>query len=97
MRALPYEEAKKTLVQLKGVGNKVADCVLLFAFGMTEAFPVDVWIQRILETRYPGGESLRTYGQCSRFGRGHFGTYAGYAQEYLFCDRVAITGTGTKR
>jgi len=92
VQELPYEKARKELLRLKGVGKKVADCVLLFAFGKTEAFPVDVWIQRILQTRYPGGDTLRTYDQCSRFGRSHFGSNAGYAQEYLFCDRAAITG-----
>jgi len=89
---LCYEDARRDLMRLKGVGRKVADCVLLFAFGKKEAFPVDVWIQRILRTRYPGGESLRTYDQCSRFGRSHYGMYAGYAQEYLFCARAALTG-----
>ncbi len=89
---LCYEDARRDLMRLKGVGRKVADCVLLFAFGKEEAFPVDVWIQRILQTRYPGGEALRTYDQCSRFGRSHYGRYAGYAQEYLFCDRATLTG-----
>ncbi len=94
LRELPYDAARRDLLRLKGVGKKVADCVLLFAFGKYEAFPVDVWIQRILATRYPGGESLRTYDQCSRFGRSHFGEYAGYAQEYLFCDRAILAGEG---
>ncbi len=89
---LPYEKARNELLHLKGVGKKVADCVLLFAFGKTEAFPVDVWIQRILQTRYSRDDTRYTYDQCSRFGRSHFGQYAGYAQEYLFCDRLALTG-----
>lgn len=88
---LPYEDARKELLHLKGVGKKVADCVLLFAFGKKESFPVDVWIQRILETRYLGTKPPSAYDRCSRFGRDHFGEYAGYAQEYLFCDRAAIT------
>ncbi len=92
LRHLPYEKARRELLSLKGVGRKVADCVLLFAFGHMEAFPVDVWIQRILRSCYPGGEALRTYDQCSHFGRSCYGMYAGYAQEYLFCDRAAITG-----
>ena len=92
IRSLPYGEARKELLRLKGVGDKVADCVLLFAFGMYEAFPVDVWIQRILRERYPGGAGLRTYNQMARFGRAHFGEYAGYAQEYLYCNRAGITG-----
>lgn len=89
---LPYEKAREELLHLKGVGKKVADCVLLFAFGKTEAFPVDVWIQRILQTRYFGDDTRYTFDRCSHFGRSHFGKYAGYAQEYLFCDRLAIMG-----
>jgi N-glycosylase/DNA lyase len=90
--ALPYEEARRDLLRLRGVGEKVADCVLLFAFGKYEAFPVDVWIQRILQTRYQDGGKLRSYGQIHRFGSNHFGKFAGYAQEYLFCNREGITG-----
>lgn len=91
--ALPYAEARCDLLRLSGVGKKVADCVLLFAFGKYEAFPVDVWIQRILTASYPECETLRSYDRISRFGRDHYGNYAGYAQEYLFCHRERIMGS----
>jgi N-glycosylase/DNA lyase len=93
-----YEEAKHELLKLPGVGPKVADCVLLFSLEKLEAFPVDIWIKRILE-RYYGDkikkqtfkknavhESLNptVYRRLSRFGREYFGKYAGYAQEYLY-------------
>lgn len=91
IRNLPFSEARRTLLRLKGVGPKVADCVLLFAFGRYEAFPVDVWITRIMQQCY-GRPDLTTYEKIARAGRGYFGPYAGYAQEYLFCNREAIAG-----
>jgi N-glycosylase/DNA lyase len=89
---LPYSDARKELLRLKGVGKKVADCVLLFAFGKFEAFPVDVWIMRIMRQAYPERNLPENYDLVARNGRELFGPYAGYAQEYLFCDRTAITG-----
>ncbi len=62
---MPYEEAKKTLMGICGVGPKVADCALLSGFGKTEAFPMDVWMKRVMERYYPGGfpeELYRTRG-----------------------------------
>ncbi len=79
---LPYAEAKERLRELPGVGEKVADCVLLFGAGRLEAFPVDVWIIKAMETRY--GLSGWTPQQIAHFGRVHFGPYAGLAQQYLF-------------
>ncbi len=80
---LSYDEAKKRLISLRGVGEKVADCVLLFSFKKFEAFPVDVWIKRGVEEFYFNGKvvSARVAGE---FAREHFGRYAGYAQEYLY-------------
>ncbi|MEM2920887.1 MAG: DNA glycosylase, partial [Candidatus Bathyarchaeia archaeon] len=87
-----YGEAKMELMRLPGVGEKVADCVCLFALDKLEAFPVDVWIHRIVASRY--GEYLKTpsnspltpqkYREISSFGRRYFGKYAGYAQQYLY-------------
>lgn len=54
-KALPYEEAKAELMKIKGVGPKVADCVLLYGFAKVEAWPVDVWIKRVMQTYYPDG------------------------------------------
>jgi N-glycosylase/DNA lyase len=79
----PLEEARAALLTLPGVGMKIADCVLLFAYGFQEAFPVDVWIIKALQQLYfpkrrPKLPRLR------RFSQTHFGPYGGYAQQYLF-------------
>lgn len=79
---LPYAAAKERLCSLPGVGEKVADCVLLFGAGRLEAFPVDVWILKTLARRY-GLEGWRPP-QLAQFGRAHFGPLAGLAQQYLF-------------
>ena len=91
---LPYEEAKKALMEICGVGPKVADCVLLFSFERYEAVPVDVWIERILRTKYAGGKSRLSYEKAGGFTREHFGRFAGYAQEYLFGVREEIVKKG---
>jgi len=80
--ALPYAEAKARLVSLPGVGEKVADCVLLFGAGRLEAFPVDVWILKTMAARY-GLDGWKP-AQVAQFGRAHFGPLAGLAQQYLF-------------
>jgi len=80
--ALPYAEAKTRLCELPGVGEKIADCVLLFGAGRLEAFPVDVWILKTLAGRY--GLHGWKPAQVAQFGRAHFGPLAGLAQQYLF-------------
>lgn len=79
---LPYAEAKSRLLELPGVGEKVADCVLLFGAGKFEAFPVDTWILKAMARRYDltGWKPA----QITHFGRQHFGSLAGLAQQYLF-------------
>jgi N-glycosylase/DNA lyase len=94
LAALPCREARKELMALKGVGPKVADCVLLFAFGRYEAFPVDVWIARIMQHSY-SLPATAGYSRIAGEGRVLFGEYAGYAQEYLFCDRQHLTSGGS--
>ena len=79
---LPYPEAKIRLRQLPGVGEKVADCVLLFGAGKLEAFPVDTWISQTLAHRYH--LTGWTNSQLAEFGRAHFGPAAGLAQQFLF-------------
>lgn len=81
MKELGYADLTETLREIKGVGPKVADCVALFGFGHLEAFPVDVRIQKCLKEMY-GVEG--NYRYVSEFGRGKFGKYAGYAQEFLY-------------
>ena len=71
-RNVPYDEARAELCKIKGVGNKVADCTLLFGMHRIEAFPIDVWMRRAMEKLFPNmtGED--------------FGEYAGIAQQYIF-------------
>ena len=87
-----YEEAKKELLQIYGVGNKIADCVLLFSLEKLEAFPIDIWIARALAGHYRWlhekqfGDKLTAhqYDLLSEGARKYFGRYAGYAQQYLY-------------
>ena len=79
---LDYAQAKAYLMTLKGVGPKVADCVLLFAYGKRDAFPKDVWIKRVLKQLY--GFTPRNDEDFLRFSQEHFGSYGGIAQQYLF-------------
>ncbi len=89
--SLPYAEAKSRLCMLPGVGEKVADCVLLFGAGRLEAFPVDVWILKTMARRYQlEGWSPR---QVAHFGRVHFGPSAGLAQQFLFSHERALART----
>jgi len=98
LKNLPYLEARKMLMEFPGVGLKVADCVLLFSLRKMEAFPVDVWVKRVILNHYanqlPEGlvkklqshDSLTNseYEKIGAFARTYFGAYAGYAQEYLY-------------
>jgi N-glycosylase/DNA lyase len=88
LKRFDYKPAKKKLLSIPGVGQKVADCVLLFSLDKLEAFPVDVWVKRVMLEwygRYLAGVKVRNeYEEINFFGRRYFGRYAGYAQEYLF-------------
>lgn len=80
--AASTEEAREHLMQLPGVGRKIADCTLLFGAGRLDAFPIDTWVEKILSRAY----QLENWKlpQLQDFSRIHFGTTAGYAQQYLF-------------
>ena len=90
IREMSLSDARRVLLSLKGVGKKVADCVLLFGFQRYEAFPVDIWIERIMKHWYGSCREMKRYEEIAGLGRDLFGPYAGYAQEYLFCDRNRI-------
>ena len=86
-----YQDAKKEICLIPGVGNKVADCVLLFSLNKLEAFPLDRWIIRILEKYYSNKFQLETktitekqYSIIHEKILNHFGPFAGYAQQFLF-------------
>ena len=78
------EAALADLCKLPGVGEKVANCVLLFAYGRLRAFPIDVWIERVLREMYFKGKRKVTVEKLKRFSSEYFGPYGGYAQQYLF-------------
>jgi N-glycosylase/DNA lyase len=93
-----YNEARKILTSIYGIGNKVADCILLFSLEKTEAFPIDVWMCRAIFMYYKRLIDNRNvtfmnankklsdnqYSILSDIMRDHFGKYGGYAQQYLF-------------
>lgn len=78
------EAARNELIKIKGVGEKVANCVMLFSLGYRSAFPIDVWIKRIMETLYFDGKETSKE-ELARFASELYGEYGGYAQQYLFC------------
>ncbi len=77
----PYKEAKKDLVKIPGVGEKVADCILLFSMKKREAFPVDTWIKKVMGELYVDSKNIK---KISEYAENKFGEYAGIAQQYLF-------------
>ena len=83
IRSLPLSEARAELMKLRGVGGKIADCVLLFAYGFDAAFPVDVWVERALRHLYFPRRRVSEK-KLRHFAATHFGPHAGYAQQYLF-------------
>ena len=89
-KILSYPVGRKELVKIEGVGNKIADCVLLFAFGKLESFPVDTHIEQIMDRFY--GNNMRNAAKSKKreeiaeFARRYFGEYCGYAQEYLYME-----------
>jgi N-glycosylase/DNA lyase len=83
LKGLSYREARQCLMGLAGVGKKVADCVLLYALGFLEAFPMDTWIRKGLQKTYFRGRKTGEK-KMEDFVSQHFGPFAGYAQLYLY-------------
>ena len=83
LHTLTVEEARAELLKFPGVGNKIANCVLLFAYGFQQAFPVDVWVMKALRELYFPKRRVSEK-RIARFTATHFGPNAGYAQQYLF-------------
>ncbi len=84
LRDLPTAEARIRLMQLHGVGGKIADCALLFSLGKTEAFPVDTWILKVLRKIYFRNKRRVKPAQLRSFATSHFGPHGGLAQQFLF-------------
>jgi N-glycosylase/DNA lyase len=83
-RVLPDDELRAQLCALPGVGPKVANCVMLFAYERLRAFPIDVWVERVLRQKYFPRRRRMTARQLREFTAKHFGENGGYAQQYLF-------------
>jgi N-glycosylase/DNA lyase len=84
---LEYRYARERLMRLRGIGEKVADCILLFAFEKMEAFPIDTHIRQIIQHYHIDDnffESCTNMSRMGDWGREYFGYYCGYAQQYLF-------------
>jgi N-glycosylase/DNA lyase len=77
------ESLYEKLLGIKGVGEKVADCVMLFGYGRVNRYPTDVWVKRATERFYFGGETKKP-SEIQAFAVKKFGGYAGYAQMYMF-------------
>jgi N-glycosylase/DNA lyase len=82
--ALSDAELRKQLCSLPGVGPKIANCVMLFAYERLRAFPIDVWIERVLRQHYFSGQRKMTARRLRQFSETYFGEHGGYAQQYLF-------------
>lgn len=82
IKALGYGDAKKELLKWSGVGPKVADCILLFGLGKSEAFPIDTWVKKTLTRRYQLGSASQK--AIENFVEERFGNLKGFAQQFLF-------------
>jgi N-glycosylase/DNA lyase len=80
---LDYLSLKEALMEITGVGDKVADCIALMGYGKLEAFPIDVWVKRTMERVYLKGRNTKIK-DLHKFAAERFGNYCGYAQQYLF-------------
>ena len=82
--ALSDVDLRARLCWLPGVGAKVANCVMLFAYGRLRSFPIDVWIERVLREKYFPRKKKMTAQGLREFSETYFGEHGGYAQQYLF-------------
>jgi len=95
LKKLSYENAKIELNKINGVGDKVADCVMLFSLGFSQAFPVDTWIKKTMQLLYFDNTTVSNE-KIRAFGLDYFGIHAGYAQQYLFMFSRNDLGTSDK-
>ena len=96
--ALPDADLREKLCAFPGVGMKVGNCVMLFAYERLRAFPIDVWIERVLKQQYFSRKKKVTELRLREFAETYFGEHGGYAQQYLFhYARMALRKSGTSR
>src|SRR5204862_6305186 len=93
---LPDTELRAKLCALPGVGAKVANCVMLFAYERVRAFPIDVWIERVLKQKYFPRKRRVTSASLAEFAANYFGGHGGYAQQYLF-HHARMTGRSRRK
>ena len=93
LRAMSYSDAKDALMELQGVGPKVADCVLAYSLDKGEAFPIDVHVRRAAIRLYGLGEDVKNEA-VGEWARDRFGKYAAWAQLYMFRDEINRRLTG---
>lgn len=79
---MPYSEAEKLIRSYRGVGPKVANCIMLFGLAQYESFPLDVWMKRVMSELY--GFDIKDARGMAGYAKEHFGPYSGFAQQYLF-------------
>ncbi|MBI3318515.1 MAG: N-glycosylase, partial [Candidatus Omnitrophica bacterium] len=84
LQGLDDEALRRALLEVPGVGEKVVECVMLFGYERSSAFPVDVWIGRFMRKKYFRGRKV-TDRQIREFAREHFGPHCGWAQQFLYC------------
>ncbi len=91
LKKTDYQETKELLLKLPGIGNKVAECIMLFSLEKLEAFPLDTWILKILQKYYSSSFcvdkktiSKNAYENIHQHVLNHFGKYAGYSQQFLY-------------
>ena len=91
LKKIKYEQAKESLLKLPGIGDKVADCIMLFSLEKLDAFPLDTWMLKILQKYYSDilfvdkkTLSKKKYEDIRQNVLEHFGKYAGYSQQFLY-------------
>jgi N-glycosylase/DNA lyase len=82
LRSMNSTDCMNTLMTIKGVGPKVASCVMLFSLGKRDSFPIDVWMKRIMENMYFDGPAKKE--DIEALAKKLYGGDSGYAQQYLF-------------
>jgi N-glycosylase/DNA lyase len=96
--ALSDTDLREKLCSLPGVGPKIANCVMLFAYERLRAFPIDVWIERVLKQQYFPRKRKVTELRLREFSETYFGEHGGYAQQYLFHHaRMTLRKSGVSR
>ncbi len=83
LKCRSYGKIKEQLMEIPGIGDKVADCIALMGYGKLEAFPIDVWIKRTLENMYFNGKPKKIE-ELHEFAEERFGDLAGYAEQYIY-------------